>query len=528
MEPDETRYGEISREMIASGDWITPHLNGLRYFEKPVLGYWLNSLSIMVFGENAFAVRLPSALSVGLSALMIMLLIRRTCPRQEVWAGPIAALIFLTSLEVAAVGTFSVLDSMLAAALTLTMVSLFLASEAERGSADQRRLLIAAGVSCGLAFLIKGFLALAVPALTMGAYLAWERRWRDIIGLAWLPLIAATLTALPWSLAIHSREPDFWNFFFWHEHIQRFMGGDKAQHKESFSSFVLAATAMFLPWTFLLPATAVGLRTEAPTPGRRRLIRFCLAWFWLPFLFFSLSSGKLLTYILPCFPPLAILVGLGLLALLRSGRYRSFQHGTLAMALVASLGYIAFFMIQVIGVPGITPPYARSWQWSLGLAALLTMTILPLASRCARTPGAKVILFGLCMGPLLTIAPFIMPDRLIRIKSPGLLLMRHQPEITADTVILSGEEPLRAVCWFLNRADVLMVNGAGELSYGLTYQDAQGRLLDLSQAKATILANPGKTILVARAKNYRRWTSQLPPPRSIDDSGQDGYILAKY
>ncbi|MBU1985638.1 MAG: phospholipid carrier-dependent glycosyltransferase, partial [Proteobacteria bacterium] len=120
MEPDETRYGEIPREMISSGNWISPHLNGLRYFEKPPLGYWLNGASILAFGENRFAIRLPSALSVGLSALLIMLLIRQAYPRDEIWVGPIAALVFITSLEVPIVGTFAVLDSMLAASLTMT------------------------------------------------------------------------------------------------------------------------------------------------------------------------------------------------------------------------------------------------------------------------------------------------------------------------------------------------------------------------------------------------------------------------
>ncbi len=528
MEPDETRYGEVPREMIAAGDWIAPHLNGLRYFEKPPLGYWLNGVSILAFGENAFAIRLPSALSVALSAILIMLLIRRACPPDEIWAGPLAGLILLTCLEVTAVGTFSVLDSMLAAALTMTMACFFLASGAERGSSRQRWLLIGAGISCGLAFLIKGFLALVVPALSMGAYLVWQRRWRDLIGLAWLPLIIATLTILPWSLAIHSREPDFWNYFFWHEHVQRFLGGSKAQHSEPFWSFVVAATTMFLPWTFMLPAAGLGLQRATQPNDTRQLIRFCLAWFWLPFLFFSLSSGKLLTYILPCFPPFAILLSLGLLAALRSGRRQLFQIGAGAAALISGLLAVAFLLIQFVGVSWIVPPYTKGWQALLALACLAAMTLFPLFACRARDWGRKVILFGLSMTFLLGAAAFLMPDLAIEKKSPGALLLRHKNEINAKTIILADEEPLRAVCWFLQRTDVLLVDRAGELAYGLGYKDAQGRLLDLPLAAAKILANPGNVILVARARNYRQWAAQLPPPRTIDDSGQDGYILVKY
>ncbi len=528
MVPDETRYAEVPREMIASGDWITPRLNGLRYFEKPPLGYWLNGLAILACGENEFAVRLPSALSVGLSALMILLLVPRFCPKEEVWAGPVAALIYLTAVEVAAVGTFNVLDSMLAAALTLTMVSFFLASQAAAGCRPRFGWLVAAGLGCGLAFLIKGFLALVVPALAIGAYLAWEGRWRDILALAWLPLLVATLTALPWGLAIHSREPDFWRYFFWVEHVQRFMGGDKAQHRESFWAFVLTAPSMFIPWAFLLPAAVLGLRPGAKRIASPALTRFSLAWFALPFLFFSISSGKLLTYILPCFPPLAILTSLGLLAQLRAARSKAFTLGAGAMALLFALLALALLMIQTVGLEGVTPPYGTPWQGGLAVAALLAMALLPLAAAAARTEGRKLILFGIGPALFLGVAAWIMPDQLIEKKSPGNLLLRHHAEITAHTLVLSDEEPVLAVCWFLKRNDVVLVNGAGELSYGVRHAEEQGRHLDLAQARERILENPGNVVLVVRARKYRRWSAQLPTPTTIDASGPDGYILARY
>lgn len=528
MEPDETRYGEIPREMIASGNWISPRLNGLRYFEKPPLGYWLNGASILAFGENAFAIRLPSALSVGLSALLIMLLIHQTYPRNEVWTGPIAALIFLTSIEVPVVGTFAVLDSMFAASLTMTMTCFFLASQAERGSSRRRLFLIAAGISCGLAFLIKGFLALVVPALTMGAYLIWQRRWRDLLGLAWLPLIAATLTALPWSLAIHRQEPDFWNFFFWHEHVQRFLGGENAQHPESFWFFFLTAPAMFLPWTFLLPAAGFGLRSNTSHTESRQLIQFCLAWFCLPFLFFSLSSGKLLTYILPCFPPFAILVSIGLTNLLRTGRHKSFQVGSKVAAFLFGLLPLAFLLVQFIGIGGITPPYSKNWQGLAALAGLTAMALLPLAASRAHHWNYKIILFGLSPALLLCVTPFLMPDQTLGRKSPGALFLQHKNEINPKTIILADEVSLRAASWYLQRSDILIVRDAGETTYGVGYADARHRLLNLDRFRDTILANQGNIVLIARARNYQDWISFLPHPITITDNGSSGYIWATF
>jgi 4-amino-4-deoxy-L-arabinose transferase len=134
--PDESRYAEIPREMIASGDWIVPHLDGIRYFEKPVLGYWLNALSMKAFGENAFAVRFPSAMATGLSAFIIFLLVRRFSNRN--FLGAITAVIFLTCFEVYGVGTFNVLDSTLAMFGTAAMASFFFA-HTEGTSGKKRR-----------------------------------------------------------------------------------------------------------------------------------------------------------------------------------------------------------------------------------------------------------------------------------------------------------------------------------------------------------------------------------------------------
>ncbi|MCJ7810568.1 MAG: phospholipid carrier-dependent glycosyltransferase, partial [Desulfobulbaceae bacterium] len=127
--PDEARYGEIPREMLASGDWVVPHLNGLKYFEKPVFGYWANAVSIVVFGENAFALRLTSALSVMISALMIFLLVRRFSPRAP--ASALAPAIFLTCPLVLAIGHITILDSLLSMLLTGALVCFFFAHMAE-------------------------------------------------------------------------------------------------------------------------------------------------------------------------------------------------------------------------------------------------------------------------------------------------------------------------------------------------------------------------------------------------------------
>jgi 4-amino-4-deoxy-L-arabinose transferase len=224
--PDETRYAEIPREMIAGGNWVVPHLDGARYFEKPVLGYWVHAGSLLLFGQNNFAVRLPSALAVGLSAWLLYVLVCRMGRkenRENRRLAILAALIYLSCSEVFVVGNVALLDSLFAFFLTATISALFFASEAEPRSSRTTAFLLLAGVSCGLAFLTKGFLAIAVPVLAVAPYLVWQRRYADLFRLSWLPVLIAILVALPWAILIQLKAPDFWRYFFWNEHIRRFL-----------------------------------------------------------------------------------------------------------------------------------------------------------------------------------------------------------------------------------------------------------------------------------------------------------------
>jgi len=529
--PDETRYGEIPREMIAGGDWVVPRLNGLRYFEKPVLGYWVHAGSILLFGENNFAVRLPSAMAVGLSALLIYVLVSRVCrnkTKEDSFPAILAALIFLSCVEVFGVGNTAVLDNLFALFLTSTITAFYFASEAPPGSAREKRFLLLSGVSCGLAFLTKGFLAFAVPVLALAPYLIWQRRYFDVIRMSWLPILTAVLVALPWGILIHLREPDFWRHFFWNEHIRRFTAHN-AQHKESFWFFFLTAPGMFMPWTFMVPAAVPGIRERFNEQGPQgRLIRFSICWLLLPFLFFSFSNGKLLTYILPCFPPFAILMAFSLSHVLKKeGRNNFFQWGAAGIAMLCGLILLAFLYVQFFGYDGFRL-YSQPWKTVMAVNGILFFILLCFWAFRSQRWKDKVLLFGLA--PLLAffIVHFIIPDLTIEWKMPGSLLEQHKQDIGDDHIIISDENTIRAVCWYLKRSDVYLLGGRGELAYGLAYEDASGRLLDMKSAVGLIKRNRGKILLVARVKNISRWRDQLPKPVFQDDSGPEGYVFWRY
>jgi 4-amino-4-deoxy-L-arabinose transferase len=532
--PDESRYAEVPREMIASGDWVSPHLNGLRYFEKPALGYWVTAASIMVFGENNFAIRLPSALSVALTAFFIISIAGSGAKKDET-SAPLAALVFLTSLEVYAVGTFCVLDSLLSCFITGTMAGFYLASIAAPGSRQEKKYLLLTGIFCGLAFLTKGFLAFAVPILAIVPYLLSQRRFADIVRMAWLPLLTAILVALPWSILIHLREPQFWNFFFWNEHVHRFLASD-AQHSESPWYFFLVAPPMFLPWIFLVPAAVTGLfsKESAAGTGKRSippLISFCICWFIFPFLFFSVSNGKLLTYILPCFPPMAILMSLGLHRVLNKGRFRSFQLGTIGAALLYSAllaAIIALLIATQLFEFNISLPENPDWKWLMAANGLAVMVIFFIAAIRSTQGSQKILLFGLAPVLFLFLANFIMPDLTLETKAPVLLLKRHEKDVTADSIIFASEKSLQSACWYFKRNDIYMVESAGELGYGLEFDQSASRLLDVAQVSRFIAEHPGRCVLIASVKNYDKWKKFLPAPSLLDNNGAKGYVFVKY
>lgn len=471
--PDETRNAQITQGMLQSGDWVSPHLLGLRYFEKPIAGYWMIAASQALFGENLFGVRFASALVTALSTLLVLLVARRmwSDPRRT-WA---AALLYGSFALIAGQAGYSNLDPQFTLWVNLSLVSVWFAFDAAttRGRLSAWALL---GVACGMGFMTKGFLALLLPVIVSLPYAILHGRLRQLLAYGPLAVLVAALVSLPWALMIHAREPDFWNFFFWHEHIRRF-AGDDAQHGRPFWFFVPLLFATAMPWAVLIiPALRRGF-----TGLRDPRLGFLVLWFAMPFLFFSLAKGKLPTYIMPCFAPLALLMADSLADALQHGRQRMLR---LSGALNLAVGVVALIALVVLQL---RHPLYKGETPSVLLVGLACIVWLVCGALQLLRPTQLWAAPAFALWILVALVPTALPKRLVNSKMPDQFVLEHLDELRNANSLLSNDlGAATALAWRTGRADVTLLNTVGELKYGIGYPEGAGRSLTLKEVDGWI------------------------------------------
>jgi 4-amino-4-deoxy-L-arabinose transferase len=512
--PDETRYAEVPREMLASGDWIVPRLDGFRYFEKPPLGYWATAVAIRLFGENAFAVRLPSAIAVGLTALLLFVSARRW--RDDDAVPLFAAAVFLLCFEVLGVGTFCVPDNLLSLFVTAAIIGLYFAYEQPTPGA-RMVLLVLAGAACGLAFLTKGLLALAVPAIVIVPYALWQGRLKLCLRTAWAPLTAAVLVVLPWGLLIHLREGDFWHYFFWVEHVDRFLSPNRHQHGRAAWYYLPVIIGGAMPWTVLVGSITQGLRH---TGTKSSMIRLAICWLVLPLLFFSISSGKLGTYILPCYPPLALLIAVGVLRCLREGDTKGFVIGAWVLAVGACALLIGFLLGWLI-LPQVFMSM-ELWKWILVVAGLICWGAGCLAATQQGHVHRRLVLFSLAPALFMFSWHFVASAGMSPDKTPGPFLLSNASRVPPNGVIVTEANMAGSICWFYKRSDVFILGSKREYAYGSTYPDSRHRVLDPERFQNLIAGQAADSVvvLVLGTDRYAVFEPQIPGP-SYKQTGDD-------
>ncbi len=328
IHPDEGRYAELSLGMLQSGDWVTPRLNGFLYFEKPALQYWMGAASFLVFGVNEFAARFWPALTGLLSVLAVGLTARR------LWGdGTYAALALAGSVWTIANSHFLTLDMGVTFFLTLTLCAFLWANDATATAREARYAMWLAWAAMALATLSKGLIGVLIPGAVLVLYSLINWQWAHWRRLQWLPGIALfALIAAPWFIVVSARNPGFAQFFFIHEHFDRFLS-TVHRRDEPWWFFIPFLLVGLLPWTTLLPRLV--REGWARRPGTFQPQRLLLVWVVFVFVFFSKSNSKLPSYILPMFPALALLLGQTLTRLRAAELRKHLALPTLLWALLA-------------------------------------------------------------------------------------------------------------------------------------------------------------------------------------------------
>ena len=303
--PDEGRYSEVAREMVVSGDYVTPRLDGVKFFEKPPLFYWLQSLSIRALGLSETALRLWPAIFALASCLAVYAGARMFFDRRSGW---IAAVVLATSGLYYAMSRMANLDMILSGLITCALLSFQFGVRVAPGRL--RRLAMGIFyVFSALAVLEKGLIGIVIPALVIGTWISLLGNWK-LIRTMYLPsgIILFLAIAAPWHIFVGWINPEFFGFYFVREHLQRFLYKDGMFERPwSFAPVLLIG---LFPWTvFLYQALRYNLFKDwRPRHGYSDAL-FLALWAGWVFAFFSLSSSKVIPYILPMFPPLAILLG---------------------------------------------------------------------------------------------------------------------------------------------------------------------------------------------------------------------------
>ncbi len=471
LEPDEGRYSEIPREMMETGDFVTPRLNYVKYFEKPVLHYWLTAASMKVFGESEFAGRFwPATLALSGTAAVWVAARRLHGARGALYSSAVlgAGLLYF------AVGRINIIDMTLSFFMTLSFIGLWFAVRDGERARLAPVLLFHAGMA--LAVLSKGLVGVVLPVVVLGAYALVVRDSSPIRrALDWRGVALFFALTVPWFFEVCRRNPDFFHFFFVQEHFLRYATRMHGRYEPHWF-FIPILLVGLIPWTGLLPGA---LASAFPRPlrnlGREKKDElFHLLWFGVIFVFFSLSSSKLVPYIVPALPPLAILMG-GYLArcveeedVKRTGRFLLW-NSILLVPFTAALVLYPFFNDREPA--GLLLPY------TLPVAAVLVMTVyLGWRLFLRRRYGALAAV--MCLMSLLTMfsfgRAFLLYDRLLSARELAARIdaIRRPGDVVAQFADYDQGLP------FYLKQRVVLADWLGELEFGAAQETDPSWFLD--------------------------------------------------
>jgi 4-amino-4-deoxy-L-arabinose transferase-like glycosyltransferase len=522
-EPDEGRYAEVAREMVVSGEYVTPRNDWVRYFEKPPLVYWLTAASLKVLGPNELAVRAQAALfsagQVGLTEALGETLFGIT-------TGLLGALALALSPLFFVFARFATPDPALAFFFTAALAAFYAAAAAPSFRAGKgRRWILTASAMLAFGTLTKGPVALVLVGAIALAWLIVEGRLRDSLQLPWLTCALVYLAlALPWFVIVALRNPDFLRFYVIHEHLHRYLAN--TEHGWGPWFFIPVVIAGTWPFFYFVPLGIVELarakRDDHPMPTQsgRSALRFLLLWFGIVFVFFSIPRSKLGEYILPALPPLAILAGYGLARLSQFSAYCAARLLTGLFILNLTIAIAATAAAFLAG-----PRLSSALRVDLLVAAWSLCAGSGLA-RMTSSSRPQLIPAAIALATLIMMAT-LMKARLdaAPLYSYRELAVAVRPYLAPGCELASYRHQVQALPFYTGSREVL-IGYRGELAPFGNDPDAAATFIATDAQLASLWSSASCLILVANRNDLPHLTKILQPTATI--LGCEGKKFALY
>ncbi|MBV8271532.1 MAG: glycosyltransferase family 39 protein [Cupriavidus sp.] len=461
--PDEGRYAEISREMFASGDWVTIRYNALKYFEKPPFHMWVTAVGYELFGLGEWQARLAVALSGLLGIGVSMMAARR-------WFGGRAAaftgLALLAAPMWSVAAHFNTLDMTLAGVMSCVLAFMLMAQHPDASVAARRGWMAACWAAMGVAILTKGLVGIALPGLVLVVYTLVTRDWglwrRLHLALGAVVMLVITV---PWFYLVSVRNPEFPNFFFIHEHWERYTSNIHSRSGPIWY-FLPLVVGGFLPWAGMFPRLWTAMRMPADGSQTQVQARFRPAmmagiWAIAIFVFFSLSRSKLPGYIVPVIPALGILAGVALDRLTP----RVWGKQLLGMAIVAACGLLASPVVATLNANHIPNSFYRAyavWVAAAFVVMLVGIAAARLLLRRGVLPSVAVYAMGMYLG--FTLA--LLGHETVGRPASGADIAPQIAQKLTPEMPLYGVQMLDHTLPFYLRHPLTMVGQADELTFG--------------------------------------------------------------
>ena len=455
--------------MLATGDLVAPRLNGFRYYEKPPLHYWAVAASMSLFGETEVAARLPVKLSAAGMVLVTVFFARRRYGERVALLG---GLVVATSLLVVALARLNLIDTPLSFALGTAAFSFASFQEHEKAG-DRPRARAALYVlhfSCAAAVMLKGLVGLVLPG---GAILVWAFLSRRLPLVPKLfspgPLVLFLALVLPWHLAIARRDGEWFDFYVVGEHFRRYF---ETGHRRSGKPLLFVFVLVFglAPWTPYLGRLAGAFPSIRRGEWRERGAEAFLHVYWILVLFFfSLSRSKLVPYILPVWPAVAVLLALGLERARQRGAAFRHERSVAGLFFGVLAGSLAAYGLGggVAARYGVVPQ-ALFATASLAAGALLNLLPVRGDSRNLHRPLSTERLALSTAGPWLgLVAALVLAlPSVARSITPWPLVSALKRELRPDDVLVQRGAYLQAPAFYVKRLTPLVDLGWSELDFG--------------------------------------------------------------